>query len=198
MLEILITLAVVVVDQLTKLWAAGALVTQHGGSLTIIEGFLGFRYTRNRGAAFGIFQDGTWFFIIVTVIAVIAICYLLIKKRKSLDIWARLGLALVLAGAVGNLIDRVLLGYVRDMIETLFMEFPVFNVADMAVCVGAAALILAVILEERRLSKEKKQQEAELPESGVGEVKEQQEQGEQGSETAALQEHADGEEAPDA
>jgi len=159
-LELLIVLIVAAVDQLSKLWAAGALVTQHGNSLVLIDGLIGFRYVENRGAAFGMFQDGTLFFLIVTGIAIIALCYVIFTKRKTYSKWGRVGLALLLAGAVGNFIDRLLLGYVRDMIETLFINFPVFNVADIAVCVGAGVLILAVILEERRLAQKEKAAQA--------------------------------------
>lgn len=159
-MELLIVLIVAVIDQLTKLWAAGALVTQHGNSLVLIDGLIGFRYVENRGAAFGMFQDGTWFFLIVTGIAIIALAYVIITKRKTYSKWGRVGLALLAAGAVGNFIDRLFLGYVRDMIETLFIHFPVFNVADISVCVGAAVLILAVILEERRLAKKEKAEKA--------------------------------------
>ncbi len=107
--------------------------------------FFYLRYVENTGAAFGMMQGGKWFFLAITGIACAAMLYFLIKERKRLHFMMTFSLALLLSGAIGNLIDRVALGYVRDMIYVALIDFAVFNVADMAVTVGCCLLVLDLL-----------------------------------------------------
>ena len=152
MLEAIVFLVFVVLDQLTKLWAAGALVTQYGGSLPVIEGVFHFTYVENRGAAFSLLQNQRWLFIVLTVAVSALIVAVLLKKRRSFAVLTRLSLTLLLSGAVGNLIDRIALGYVRDMLDFCLINFPVFNVADCCVTIGAILLVAAVLTDKSLLA----------------------------------------------
>ena len=152
MLEVIVFLVFVVLDQLTKLWAAGALVTQYGGSLPVIEGVFHFTYVENRGAAFSLLQNQRWLFIVLTVAVSALIVAVLLKKRRSFAVLTRLSLTLLLSGAVGNLVDRIALGYVRDMLDFCLINFPVFNVADCCVTIGAILLVAAVLTDKSLLA----------------------------------------------
>lgn len=156
MLETIIILTLAVVDQLVKLWAAGPLRNLYSGDLPLIKGVFHLTYNENRGAAFGMLQSGRTFFIVLTVVAIIALTVLIIKKRRVYSVFTRVGLSLVYAGALGNLIDRVLLGYVRDMFYFRLINFAIFNVADACLTVGSAILILVVITEEIKNAKKTK------------------------------------------
>ena len=129
MLSIIIILIVIAIDQLSKIACADAL--KLGESIEIIKGVFSIAYVENRGAAFGMLQNAQVFFII--------------KEYKRMHTAMRISLALIFAGALGNFIDRVALGYVRDMLYFKLIDFPVFNVADSAICIGAAILIIDVL-----------------------------------------------------
>lgn len=135
----------VLVDFVTKRWAMGSF--SQGGEKEVITNVFRLTYVENRGAAFGLFQNRRYVFIIITVIMVCLILALAYKKRKSL--FVSLSSALVVSGALGNLIDRVFLGYVIDFIDFCFIDFPVFNVADCFVCIGAALLAIYFIFIEK-------------------------------------------------
>lgn len=133
-------------DQLTKY-----LVTIHmdpNEVISVIPGIIDFnRIPPNTGAAFGMFQGQTWFLVAVTALIMIICVGLLIRRTfdSKIMFWA---LCLVLSGGVGNLIDRVFRGgSVVDFIEFSFFDFPVFNVADIAVCIGAGLIVLFFILD---------------------------------------------------
>lgn len=149
---IIITAAVIAADQLSKLAAIGALAD--GGWFDVIPGVLRFAYVENRGAAFGMLSDHRWVFMLLSAVAVILlIVYLLREKPKSRLV--RLSLALIVGGGIGNMIDRTLRGYVVDFIDVTAVKFYVFNIADMAVCIGCGLLILHLIsseLKERKKS----------------------------------------------
>ena len=142
-ISVLAGILLLVADQITKVNAAANLAVN--GDIKVWEGVLHFTYVENRGAAFGMMQGGKWFFLIVTAVAVIGLVWFLFKERKSMHFLMQFSICLLLSGAIGNLIDRVALGYVRDMIYVAAINFPVFNVADMAVCVGCGLLILDVL-----------------------------------------------------
>ncbi len=148
MLEILLTLLIVAFDQLSKAAAAHWLPMLENSSLPIIEGVFHFTYVENRGAAFGIFQNARWVFIIITVFACVGIILLLVsshkKKAYPMPRLLRIALVFILAGAIGNFIDRVFLGYVRDMLDFALIRFAVFNVADSTICVGAVLAIISL------------------------------------------------------
>lgn len=132
---------VIAVDQVVK-----ALVTAKlsgGTRVDVLGGLLTLDYTENRGAAFGVFQSGGWLF--VTVALLVAAAILLYYPRFQLGgMPGRLGLGLILGGAVGNLVDRIRLGYVVDFVDLHW--WPVFNVADSAIVVGVIVLSLYSLL----------------------------------------------------
>ena len=143
------TLLLVVLDQVIKQWARDYLMPV--GAIPLIDGLIGFRYATNAGAAFGFFQGGRWFFVILTVVvlAVILVYEFKLPYTKQ-NLWVRIPLTLMLAGAIGNFIDRLLFGYVVDMFEFLFINFPIFNVADILLVIGtfAYAFVVLFVLKE--------------------------------------------------
>ena len=127
-----------VVDRWSKNWAAGALRDVHGGSLPLIEGVFHFTYAENRGAAF-------------SMICLMGV-YFLFFNRKKLPVWPSLCIAMALGGALGNLYDRIVLGYVIDMLDFCLINFAVFNAADSFVCVGVIMLgVWMVFFEEKQM-----------------------------------------------
>jgi signal peptidase II len=151
---ILISLAALVVlaaDQVTKLWISSSM--QVGETSSVIDSYVRFRYTQNTGAAFGIFADSTGILSIISLLVIVGIVVAFVRLGNPT--WLSvLAAGLVLGGALGNLADRVRLGYVVDFIEVfkpqlnfnnVVYTFPVFNVADSAITVGVI-LILIVLL----------------------------------------------------
>jgi signal peptidase II len=137
--------AVFMIDQTTKAWAVRKL--RFGGDMNIIDGFLNFVYAENTGVAFSMLDNngdaGRWGLSIIAGIAAVLVLFYFWRIPRTND--RLLGaLALLLAGIVGNLTDRVRLGFVVDFIQVHYQDwyYPVFNVADMAICVGAGLLIL--------------------------------------------------------
>ena len=133
MLYAVLVLALVGLDQLVKFLVRAYIPL--GGSAPFLPHILQLTYVQNTGAAFSIFSQHTWILTVVSLVVSVALAVLLLKKVFPHPL-AMLTLSLVLAGAVGNLIDRALFGYVTDMFQTLFMSFPVFNVADICVVCG--------------------------------------------------------------
>lgn len=130
---VFIVLLIVVLDQLSKLAVLKYLSVI--GDYPLIQDLFHLTYVENRGAAFGLFQNQKLFFIITTTIVVSAIVYYLSTSKKVM-LPLRLGLYLIIGGAIGNLIDRVRLGFVVDFFHIVDL-WPVFNIADSAVVVGA-------------------------------------------------------------
>lgn len=139
MLYAVLVLALVGLDQLVKFLVRAYIPL--GGDVPFLPHILQLTYVQNTGAAFSIFSQHTWILTVVSLVVSVALAVLLLKKVFPHPL-AMLTLSLVLAGAVGNLIDRALFGYVTDMFQTLFIHFAVFNVAD--ICVVCGALLGAV------------------------------------------------------
>ncbi len=150
MFELVLGLLILAIDLCTKALAAHWLPTLTGSTFTVIEGVFSFTYVKNYGAAFGIMQDARWFFIVATVAVCAVIGYVLIHDYTKLHRLMRIALALILTGAVGNFVDRVMLGYVRDMLYFSLIDFPVFNVADSALTIGCAIMILDLLFGKGR------------------------------------------------
>lgn len=157
MLQVITLVSVVVlvaVDQIIKL-----LVLEHLkpiGSFPLIDGVLQLNYAENTGAAFGSFSAHTDLLSIFTfVIIVVGFLYLFLKKRK-LDV-EYVCISLILAGGIGNLIDRIYRGFVVDYIEPLFIDFAIFNFADILVTCSSVILVIWLLYEIYRDGKEKEQ-----------------------------------------
>lgn len=143
MLYYLISICLIVIDQLVKGWVRGSIPL--GESVPFIPYVMDLTYTQNTGAAFSSFSELTWLLTLVSLAASVAVAVLLWKDIFP-GKWGRLSLSLILAGAVGNLIDRALLGFVTDMFQTTFINFAVFNVADICVVAGGFLMAAYVLL----------------------------------------------------
>lgn len=143
MLYYLLAAALVVMDQLVKFLVRANIPLGEG--VPFIPHILQLTYYQNTGAAFSIFEQHTWILTLISAAASVLLIVLLAKKTFNHP-FAMVSLALVLAGAVGNLIDRLFLGYVTDMFQTLFMNFPIFNVADICIVCGGIAFCVYFLL----------------------------------------------------
>lgn len=147
-----ITLLIIISDQLTK-WLVVNYMTYGGPSLEIVPNWLYFTSHRNSGAAWGVLQDQMIFFYILTTIVVVAIIYVMWKHGAENSLLA-LSLAIILGGAIGNFIDRIFRKEVVDFIRVDLFNFPIFNIADMALTFGVMTMFIYVIKDEK-MKKEK-------------------------------------------
>ena len=149
----LIAIFVILLDQFTKWLIVNNMV--FGESITIINNVLYITSHRNRGAAWGILQGQMWLFYVITIVVIVAIMFYLHKAARG-KMLLGVSLALMLGGAIGNFIDRVLRKEVVDFIHAYIFNynFPVFNIADSALVIGVILLMIQMLLEERG-SKEK-------------------------------------------
>lgn len=149
-ITLIIIAGLVAIDQIIKL-----LVLEHLkpiGSLTVIDGFIQLNYAENTGAAFGSFSGKTTFLSVFTLVIIIfGLVYLLVKKRK-VDV-EYVCISLIISGGLGNLIDRVFRGFVVDYIEPLFVDFAIFNFADILVTCSCIVLVIWLIYEIYRDNK---------------------------------------------
>lgn len=139
MLSFIIVFVILSLDQLTKFFISAKI--QLNDTLPVIKGVFGLSLIHNRGAAFGIFKNQVYIFVITSIIAIILIYFGLKDNRHNK--YYVVSLSLILAGALGNLIDRLRFGYVIDFLN--FYIWPVFNVADSAITVGAILLGWAIL-----------------------------------------------------
>ncbi len=161
MLAAIIVILSVVADQVSKYFVIQNIGLQE--TVPFINGFMSFYHTRNTGAAFSMLSDSRWVFMVMSVISMIIITALLVKEYKRHRLMT-VSLAMVLGGGIGNMIDRVRLGYVVDFFKTEFIDFAIFNVADCFVTVGAILLAVYVIFYEPKV-------DAEIKAKGSVEVK---------------------------
>ncbi|MGT2666053.1 signal peptidase II [Streptococcus rifensis] len=141
----LIIVSLIALDQWVKLYTVNTIGL--GETKAFIPGIMSLTYLKNYGAAFSILQNQQWFFILITIVIMgIAIRYL----WRNIDEGPLVitSLILIIAGGIGNFIDRVRLGYVVDMFQTEFMNFAVFNVADSYLTVGVVLLFIYILKEE--------------------------------------------------
>lgn len=136
-----------VLDRLSKAWAADA--GRIVGVRAIIPGIVGYRYAENTGAAFSIFSGITTILSGLTALLIVGVS-LYLFLGKSIPKTARYGLWLVIAGGLGNLYDRIFYGYVVDFFNLLFVDFAIFNVADICVTCGAALAIISFLWQDMR------------------------------------------------
>lgn len=145
---IFLPIVLVAIDQITKYFAINEL--RDNGTIHLLGEFLNLTYVENRGAAFGIFQDQRSFFILITAAVLIMVALLFVFKGHTMTPASKFSLYMIVGGAVGNFIDRVRLGYVVDFIDVKFgdiYDFPVFNVADMALVVGTLVLMILIVTD---------------------------------------------------
>ena len=151
-----IIVGIIFVDQLTK-WLA-VIFLKGNGATVVIENVLRFLYLENKGAAFGMLSNQRWVFLVISTVAIAAIIFYMVKFRPQNKL-LKVAIAFMAGGGLGNMVDRLALGYVIDFID--FYAFPkiwmyVFNVADSFVCIGAGLMILYLILETVKESKKLK------------------------------------------
>ncbi|MGN1047248.1 MAG: signal peptidase II [Eubacteriales bacterium] len=149
-LSIIILIAAIFLDQITK-WLA-VLFLKEIDTLPLIKNVLHLTYLENTGAAFGILKNNRWIFLVVSAVAIVALLFYLAKFRPK-NKWLLIGLSFIVGGGIGNMIDRLLLGYVIDFIDFRLINFAVFNVADAFVCIGAVLVIIYVFFFSEKESK---------------------------------------------
>ncbi|ONI37723.1 signal peptidase II [Candidatus Epulonipiscium fishelsonii] len=141
----------VIVDQIVKYWTVSTLKVN--GPIEVWPDVFHLTYVENRGAAFGMLQNRQWFFVIITVIVLIAIIiYWRHIPNDKIGKWTKIALLFTISGAIGNLIDRLRLEFVVDMFYFKLIDFPVFNVADICVVTGTILLIPLMLLSEDKKS----------------------------------------------
>lgn len=167
----LIALIVFLIDQGTK-WIIATRLTLYE-QIPVIGNFFLITSHRNTGAAFNILEDQRWFFVIVTIVVAIGIIWYMYKIRHQQGHILPIGLSLILGGALGNFLDRLLTGEVVDFLQFNFgsYTFPIFNVADMGITIGVGLVLLDAMLSvkrEKALEAEIQRHEAEhgRPEDG--------------------------------
>lgn len=137
-----LTLVVILLDMVSKYIVSRLLIVNE--SVMVIKNFFNITYVRNTGAAFSIFSGNTFLVMIVSFIIIIGII-LYISKNKPSNKMEKVAYSLILGGAIGNFIDRIIYGYVRDFIEIDIFgwDYPIFNLADVFVVVGVILLVIA-------------------------------------------------------
>jgi len=151
----IIAAVLIAIDQMVKNWAEEVL---SGGEIAVIENVLYFKYTENTGVAFSMFSGNRWILVGITSIMLIVVLALFLSGRvtSKLELFS---LSLMIAGGIGNLIDRISLGYVVDFIDVRIINFAIFNIADMCITIGAILLCLSVFLSEKSAKAEKAKKE---------------------------------------
>lgn len=142
-----------VLDQLSKLWVVGNIPLH--GEIPVLSGIFHLTYAQNTGAAWSMLSGMQWLFLLIFLAFTLGIVWEFSKKRWPFTTFDRWCIAVVYAGGLGNIIDRIRLGYVVDMIEVEFIDFPVFNLADCCITCGCIALIVHLIFFNRDFWKEK-------------------------------------------
>ncbi len=145
---------IVALDQFTKYLTVTHIPLY--GDVEFIPGFLKFTYVRNTGAAFSSFEGMQWLFALIFAVFTVMILWEYFKKPMGFTKFDRFLIAAIYGGGLGNMIDRVRLGYVVDMIETEFIQFPVFNVADCFITCGCIALMVSLVFFNKEVWKEER------------------------------------------
>ncbi len=140
------------VDQLTKLLTVANIPLY--ADVSVLPGVVGLTYVQNDGAAFSMLEGQQWLFAVIFALFAAFIIWEFSKKRLPFTTFERFCIVAVFSGGLGNMIDRLRLGYVIDMIETQFMVFPIFNVADIFITCGCIALIAHMIFFNKEFWKE--------------------------------------------
>ena len=144
LLSLVIIVVGIVADQIFKNWIVANI--QLGDTEKIWPNVLSLTYIKNDGAAWSSFSGQQWFFLILTPIVLVVALWFLWKKMAQN--WYFIGLTLIIAGALGNFIDRIRQGFVVDMFQTEFINFPIFNIADILLSVGFVLLVIAILTDK--------------------------------------------------
>ena len=145
---------IVAADQLTKILTVANIALYQ--DVELIPGVLGLTYVQNTGAAFSSFEGQQWLFAVIFTLFTVGVVYEYFKKPMGFRTFERWCIAAVYGGGLGNMIDRVRLGYVVDMLETKFMVFPVFNVADCFITCGCILMMISLIFFNKEFWKDEK------------------------------------------
>lgn len=145
---------IVAVDQLTKYLTVSSIALY--GHVEVLPGVLSLTYVQNTGAAFSALQGMRWLFVAVFVLLTVALLYEYFRSPLPFTRLERWCIAAVYGGGLGNVIDRIRLGYVVDMLQTDFISFPIFNVADCFVTCGCIALLVHLVFFNRAFWREEK------------------------------------------
>ncbi len=167
MLQIIIIVILVLADQLTKFLLWPALAAYPNESMPVIQDVLHFTKIENRGASFGMLQGMQVFFVVITIIVLIAAVYIMFRYRQKQTRFVKVLIAVLFAGALGNLIDRIAFGYVRDFVDFRLFDFWkwIFNVADAALVVGAILLGIYILFFYKDKKKPLEQADAAISDS---------------------------------
>ena len=145
---------IAVLDQITKAMTVANIALHQ--EIGVIDGFFHFTYVQNTGAAFSSFEGMRWLFVLIFTVLTLAIGYEMVKKTmpfSKLEWWC---IAAIYGGGLGNMIDRVRMGYVVDMIEVEFIKFPVFNVADCFITCGCVGMLISLVFFNKEFWKDEK------------------------------------------
>ena len=146
--------AIVVLDQVTKYLTVANIGLYE--KVSFLPGFLGLTYAQNTGGAWSMFEGKLWLFVGVFVVLTAVILFEYFKKPMGFSKFERWCIAAIYGGGLGNMIDRLRLGYVVDMLETEFIDFPIFNVADCFITCGCIALMVSLFFFNKQFWKEEK------------------------------------------
>ena len=153
---VIIAVAVVIVDQISKYFVS-VYLPEVGSTFPIIRDVLHLTRVNNEGAAFGMLSTQRWIFMVLSIVAIVGITiWTAVYLSKKGNTWMLIAAAFVVGGGIGNMVDRIRLGYVIDFIDCRFINFYVFNVADSFVTIGCILLIICLIVEEIRSIRAKK------------------------------------------
>ena len=146
MLVAFIIIGIVILDQISKYFAVSCLMG--AGNVPFIPYLLSLQYHENKGAAWGMFADQRWIFMTASTLAIVGIiAFFIVTRKKKQPKLLMISLAFFCGGGIGNMIDRIFLGYVVDFLNFDFISFPIFNVADSFITVGAFLMLLYLAVE---------------------------------------------------
>ena len=152
MVAIIAIILMVAADKLLKYWAVTALQAAPGHTIPLIENVFHLTYVENRGAAFSVLQNQIWLFVLLTI-AILCAIVIAVRRglvRSALGSWS---LYIVAGGAVGNMLDRIFRHFVVDLFDFRLIHFPVFNVADVFVCVGGVLFAYYLLFQHDKAVK---------------------------------------------
>ncbi|MFN7181783.1 MAG: signal peptidase II [Planctomycetota bacterium] len=136
-----------IIDQLSKKTVFEFLEKTEHGEIMLIPKIVNFEYVTNTGGFWGVLRGHNKIITIINII-VFPLLFVIFKKFIFISWWQRLGLGLIIGGALGNILDRIFLGYVRDFVHLIFIPWPVFNGADIFISLGAIIMLLSLLKEK--------------------------------------------------